>query len=337
MEDMDQKVIRLHTEHQIHPAVVSAGIEASRILQNDRSAESGCFMDEAATFQSCQAMFGKLAKKHAREDFGIIAGELLTIRAMFPLSLIMLMSNDLNEGINKLIRYQSFVSESLNLEFTNKRKQTRLKIRFDHHTPNTQNQRYLADTILSWVVTLIREFGPLNHLIQSIEIPFDDVKPCQYYKSVFGAPILFSSQEYAIQIDFSAQSTAPYCMSNTKVEAILNNSMDTLLESNLTERVLDLIIGHFPQTPTQTQIADKLGISVRTLQRKLDTLNTSYRELLEQARKQVAHECLQMNISVFETAKKLGFRNASNFSRAFKTWHGIAPSDYQKVHSAHRA
>ena len=83
--------------------------------------------------------------------------------------------------------------------------------------------------------------------------------------------------------------------------------------------------------PNQKQIAQALHVSNRTLQRKLKDEGTSFVDLLQDTRLQLAQKYLaQPGRSVVEITYMLGFSEPSTFSRAFKRWTGQAPADYRQ-------
>ena len=72
-------------------------------------------------------------------------------------------------------------------------------------------------------------------------------------------------------------------------------------------------------------------MSPRTLQRRLKTENTSYGEVVQQTRMQLAQQLLASpDISATEVGLACGFSDASAFTRAFKRWTGTTPSDYRR-------
>ncbi|MGB2079107.1 MAG: AraC family transcriptional regulator ligand-binding domain-containing protein, partial [Vibrio sp.] len=81
---------------------------------------------------------------------------------------------------------------------------------------------------------------------------------------------------------------------------------------------------------SKENIAKSLGIHPKKLQRQLQSHNTSYRDLLAQCRKEIALRTLTMSdMSLSHLALNLGYSEFSAFSRAFKTWFGVAPSDFE--------
>lgn len=82
---------------------------------------------------------------------------------------------------------------------------------------------------------------------------------------------------------------------------------------------------------TATSVAQTLGMSERTLRRRLTELGTSYQLLVEQLRRGRAVELLRRgDLSVDAIAAELGYDDPSNFSRAFKRWTGLSPRSYRQ-------
>jgi AraC-like DNA-binding protein len=80
-------------------------------------------------------------------------------------------------------------------------------------------------------------------------------------------------------------------------------------------------------------IAQSIGLGVRTMQRRLLVEGETYQSCLDQARLQRAGELLQQTgLTVEEISRKLGYEEPNSFRRAFKKWHGMAPSDYRADH-----
>ncbi len=77
-------------------------------------------------------------------------------------------------------------------------------------------------------------------------------------------------------------------------------------------------------------IAQRLGLSSRTLQRNLKAENTSFKEQVQAVQKAMAVSYLKLNLSTEEIADLLGYTEVAAFSRAFKKWLGMTVTDYRK-------
>ncbi len=79
----------------------------------------------------------------------------------------------------------------------------------------------------------------------------------------------------------------------------------------------------------QQQVAGELGMSVATMRRRLKEEATSFRDVRHSALNELATNMLDKGFQAYDVAEKLGFSDLRSFSRAFKGWHGITPSEYR--------
>ncbi|WP_229954171.1 AraC family transcriptional regulator [Parasphingorhabdus litoris] len=84
------------------------------------------------------------------------------------------------------------------------------------------------------------------------------------------------------------------------------------------------------EMPDMEEISAMLAMSSRTLHRKLSELDTSFRKIQDDVRKNLAIDYIQnTGMSIDQIAARLGYSETTNFRRAFKQWTGKAPSLYQ--------
>ena len=82
-------------------------------------------------------------------------------------------------------------------------------------------------------------------------------------------------------------------------------------------------------------MAEVAGLSVRALQRRLAQHGLTHFEIVDQARYQAATNLLaDPDVRITEIALDLGYANANHFTRAFKRWAGVTPSEYRKHQEA---
>lgn len=98
--------------------------------------------------------------------------------------------------------------------------------------------------------------------------------------------------------------------------------------TTLRERARDILAGELTHgSPTSERLAERLGISVRTLHRRLREEETSHRQLLEELRKERAWRMLvDEGRTVREATMQLGFSEPAAFKRAVKRWFGRPPA-----------
>lgn len=84
--------------------------------------------------------------------------------------------------------------------------------------------------------------------------------------------------------------------------------------------------------PSIERAAERLGVSVRSLQRDLQCKNTSYSALVDCARYEYAQVLLhETNRRVSTISAMLGYVDPSSFSRAFMRMSGVSPRQYRRM------
>ena len=97
--------------------------------------------------------------------------------------------------------------------------------------------------------------------------------------------------------------------------------------SNLQRIMLNAM---FHQRCSVEYVAGMLGMHQRTLNRRLGEINTSFRQELEKLRFELARQLLaNQQLSINEIASFLDYSDQAAFSRAFKRWSGVSPSDWR--------
>lgn len=82
--------------------------------------------------------------------------------------------------------------------------------------------------------------------------------------------------------------------------------------------------------PTIEKLAKVVGLSVRTLQRRLSATGTTYSQLVDEVRMRAALPLLEdPDILLTEIAYDLGYSHPAHFTRAFRRWAGVTPSEYR--------
>ena len=70
--------------------------------------------------------------------------------------------------------------------------------------------------------------------------------------------------------------------------------------------------------------------TIRTLQRRLADAGITFRQLVEETRRELAgHYLKQRSVELNEVAFLLGFEDANSFFRAFQVWEGTSPADWR--------
>jgi AraC-like DNA-binding protein len=82
--------------------------------------------------------------------------------------------------------------------------------------------------------------------------------------------------------------------------------------------------------PRLETLSQRLGLSARTLQRRLREEGTSHQDLLDEVRSELSRRyLLEPELAICEVAYLLGFSEPSAFHRAFRRWTGVTPKAFR--------
>jgi AraC-like DNA-binding protein len=99
---------------------------------------------------------------------------------------------------------------------------------------------------------------------------------------------------------------------------------------------LEHLRGHFSNElrnpPDLDELAKKMHCSTRTLRRRLEVQNTSYRGLLDELRFETAKILLRdTSMSIDSIAESIGFSDGAGLRRAFHRWRGVSPNIFRRL------
>ncbi|TAL16905.1 MAG: AraC family transcriptional regulator [Aquabacterium sp.] len=173
-----------------------------------------------------------------------------------------------------------------------------------------------------------RDFRPLELRLQR-RMPVERDK----YERIFRCTPVYGCADNTLVVDVQTLhrplSFANLAVARTSEEAMDRYSSDWQ-QRDLAQRLAAVLKDMLPGgEPRQQEVAERLGLSLRRLQRRLAEHETSYREVLNRTRHELALEYLgSRRHAVGEVAFLLGFSEVSAFTRAFKRWTGESPRSW---------
>jgi AraC-like DNA-binding protein len=160
------------------------------------------------------------------------------------------------------------------------------------------------------------------------------------YEAALECPVQFGAKRNAI-VFHSRDLDLPFVEYNADLLEMLTPLLDHQLAQRRADRtlgdrvtwVLKRLLGG--ERPGLADVARELGTSARTLQRRLVAEGQTFRDLLNTARRELAHYYLkEPSLNVTEIAYLLSYEDPSSFFRAFQEWEGVTPSEW-KMQAAH--
>lgn len=246
-----------------------------------------------------------------------------------------LSSRTLHTGLKRMERFGRILGSRATYRCVEEPAGVRFAI--DHGRGNTPLGYVIADFSLSIIVELCRtNFGSkLNPVAVDLRRPLPaDPQP---WRQFFGCAVQFGAAEDSFLLDLET-ADAPLPSANIPLantfDAILTEQLASFFQDDLVSRCKAYLLRELTSgLPTAHELASALGLSHRSLQRKLHELGLTYRYVLDETRHELARRYLDdPGKSVTEIAFLLGFSEQSAFTRGFRRWSGMAPTAYRNFH-----
>lgn len=261
--------------------------------------------------------------------FGITIGRFIHISNFHALGYALMASRTLMDFCLRLERYFPIVTHAA--DFSVHRTETEVTLRFNPLIPLSGQTE---DAFITFLLRLMRML---------YDKPLTPVRIRKRHVCPAGGPQPYVD-EYGIAPEFSATGAAIVFANNGFDEPLygacpdLANQNDRiaaqylarLRNNDIVARVRAQIIEQLDNGDcTKDAVAHSLGMSKASLQAKLAERDVRYQQLLDDTRRELVIGYLEQQLSITEIAFRLGFTDASNFTRAFRRWMGVSPSHYR--------
>jgi AraC-like DNA-binding protein len=162
----------------------------------------------------------------------------------------------------------------------------------------------------------------------------------EIYEAHYGCCVRFKAHRNNI-VFRTGDLELPFATYNAELLAALNPQLERETASRETQqttsfrakRVLKRLLGgHHIDID---EVAKELGMSRRTLQRRIAEEGSSFRQLLSDARRELARlYLLHPSLGLSHAASLLGYENSNSFLRAFRVWEGVTPTEWRAMQKA---
>jgi AraC-like DNA-binding protein len=262
--------------------------------------------------------------------YGLRAAEVAYPGMYHGLSIAISSSRTVASMISKMMRYRRIVDTLC----INTLEETADEVRFTWDPIIGYEAEIGAEAMIACLLQLFRwsagsEFSPSRMTFQHQEKGL-----AAEYEQFFNCVCEFEAAENAI------------CFARKDIEIPLASANDTIaanseqmtaeylarvMRGDTVNAVYSMLLSHLgKQVLSIDWVAEEMMLSTRTLQRKLKKVGTTYEELLDDVKRELALQHIKNPMmSIQEIAHQLGFSDASNFGRSFRRWTNMAPVTYR--------
>ncbi len=253
-----------------------------------------------------------------------------------PLAPLARLVPDMRTGIEVFVRFRSLLSTSAILEFLDAPQGPTL--RFEH--PNDlEFGATSAEMGLAMGVRVIVEGFGLPDAIREVWFRHEPTAPVERYTEAlavavrFGAPynaLLFHPERLDDLVDPDAGARLRALQAHLEV---VRQQLEQQEDPAELRRIRDACARNASRGEYgAAALAQRLGMSLRTLQRRVQGLGTSVSAIIDEVRAATARQLIaDPDLSLFDVAFALGYSTESAFRRAFRRWTGQSPAYYRRT------
>lgn len=256
--------------------------------------------------------------------------------------LAMLCSSSLRDAIERMGRYQTFLTDAGSFHVQEFDDSLYCSMRTDIDASRLGFEA--TDFGMAAIMKVLRIIYPGVLRPKQVRLMRPAPQQVVPYYDYFGCSVLFDQEElgFLFSLDQVDKVLPSANMDLARIQDQLTEDyLAELRSESLARQVKQLIEPRLPSGDVgSVEIADRLHMSSRNLQRRLQDEGVSFKQLLSEVRQESALRYLASSrYSISEIAYLLGFSDQSNFTRAFKRWFDVSPSDKraelrQGTHSA---
>lgn len=273
-------------------------------------------------------------------SFGLLAAQCWHPSSMGALGYAWLTSSTLRTGFGRLVRYWRLLGEGSSGLLEESADELRLVI--DRHGSVPLDDEVVEAVVVDFITSMVMGMCRMNagESFRPLAVHLHRKQPedPEHYLKFFGCEVNFGADGDVLTFSRgeveAALPTANRELAAT-MDRILVERLAHLDKTNVVARCQAHLLEQLSSgNISEAAMAEQLHMSRRTLQRKLADADLTYKQLIDDTRRDLAVRHLDdPRYSVTDVTFLLGFSQQSAFARAFKRWTGVSPSEYRARNS----
>jgi AraC-like DNA-binding protein len=320
-------------------ALEAKGLDAVGMMR-EAGLDPALLDDPLARYPAGRALDFWAHALHESNDplLGLHVSRYVTPSTFHALGYAQLASSNLAELFERAARYFRVVTEAGEVTFVRERGYGRLTLRGEPALLKGDGLAVACCVLDCFILTILKACGMLlGQQFKLVELRLQRPAPVDRatYERLFRqVPVYGCDDNTLVMSDdvlLTPLPTANAMLARLNEDATAKYLADLDGDAFLS-RVKRLIQDQLPGgDPSQEDVAARLSLTTRSLQRRLVDSGTTYREVINDLRQHLAMEYLSQGVySVSEVAYLLGFAEVSAFTRAFRRWTGASPSAWRQ-------
>ena len=297
---------------------------------------AGFFQQEKiyATTAELFALWRAIGEMSADPAIGLKFGAEPRLERYHPTAIAAVCSRSFRDALQRMARYKQLTCPE---EIRVHTARDEASVEFFYLEAEDVQPDVLVDMCLSWILSIARRGADGQVTPLRLELT-RHVQNRELLETHFGCRMRFKAGRNAL-VFRSSDLDRPFVTHNEDLLAAIGAQLETELQARKTSADVGEQVKHTlkrslaGKRPTLQHIARELGMSARTLQRRLTDAGITFQQLVEDTRRELArHYLKQSTVELNEAAYLLGYEDANSFFRAFHLWEGTSPGDWRTRH-----
>lgn len=248
-----------------------------------------------------------------------------------------LSSMNFHETMHFAVKYHQLATPVVKLQFREEVGRADWTIDpLPHPAVDARLYRFIVEMQFGVHISLHRDVMGSAFYPSALQVTFEAPEPEEQYKKALGCPVTFGQPRNSFVYNADWLSGAPQFgneITYASVVAFCDDLHDRLQNRiGVAGKVRSYLLATLGRHTSLDHVATHLGVPVRTLRRKLRDEETSFRDLFDQLRAEVAIKYLRdTQMTVDDIAHALGFSETANFRHAFRRWNHASPQEVRRT------
>jgi len=318
--------------HAVSECMTDFGISHKRWLQGSPyQSIDNTMLDATVSYDVLHNLVVKALELSNNPALGVLVGHRLTLQSHGILGYALMNSENLLSAAQLVEQYISLRFPLINI--SNQYQGDQFTIELNEKFPLNEIRNLILEAILVAIKSALDQLMPQLKKNTTISFPYANNKE-KVYDSLKDCHLVFNASCASIGIPKGLMlETVPLAnlAAYKEAEILCAKELKNLnQESTYKSKVKQKILANSENFPTQAIMASWFNMTSRTLHRRLISEGTSYREILEDVKQTLAISYLtNTEMTIKEISYFLGYEDDRNFSRAFRRWQGLSPTQYR--------
>jgi AraC-like DNA-binding protein len=309
---------------------LNAGLDVGTLLRHAGLTRAQITRADARFPVRCQVRFLNEVAARLHDDYlGLHLAQSLDLRELGLVYYVLASSHDLASALTRLARYSGIHNEGVHIDVS---KGKGIAVSFEYVGVARLSDRHQIEFFVAILLRLCRQLTGRHLRPVAVRLMHRRAQLAKELAAFFGCAVVFGAS--ADQVVFALDAKrAPL----TQADPYLNELMLGYCEETLAQRhvgagdwrhkVENVVVPLLPHgEATLENVAQRMGLSHRTLARRLAREGVSFLDVLQDLRLRLARQYFgEGDISITQIAWLLGYRGPSAFTHAFKRWTGRSP------------